>query len=151
MRSMRNSEMKRILCYGDSNTWGYNPVTQDRFDTHERWTGSLQQALGSNCVVIEEGLNGRTTVWDDPIEGYKNGAAYLIPCLTTHRPLDLVIIMLGTNDLKPPVVIRGRKGAFRQFRRVFLSRRQSGDAASPGTLLSSRAVDDRVRRNLAVQ
>jgi len=92
--------MKRILCYGDSNTWGYNPVTQDRFGKHERWTGQLSQALGHDYDVIEEGLNGRTTVWDDPIEGYKNGREYLIPCLETHKPLDLVIIFLGVNDLK---------------------------------------------------
>ncbi len=92
--------MKRILCYGDSNTWGYNPVTQDRFDKYERWTGQLSQALGGNYDVIEEGLNGRTTVWDDPIEGYKNGREYLIPCLESHKPLDLVITFLGVNDLK---------------------------------------------------
>ncbi len=92
--------MKRILCYGDSNTWGYNPVTQERFDKNERWTGQLSRMLGSNYDVIEEGLNGRTTVWDDPIEGYKNGRDYLIPCLESHKPLDLVIILLGTNDLK---------------------------------------------------
>ena len=92
--------VKRILCYGDSNTWGYNPVTQDRYDTFERWTGQLTQALGSGYDVIEEGLNGRTTVWDDPIEGYKNGREYLIPCLETHKPLELVIIFLGVNDLK---------------------------------------------------
>ena len=64
--------------------------------------------------MIEEGLNGRTTVWDDPIEGYKNGKDYLIPCLETHRPLDLVIIMLGTNDLKTalqPLRLRHRQGA----------------------------------------
>ncbi|HXQ38017.1 MAG TPA: SGNH/GDSL hydrolase family protein [Anaerolineales bacterium] len=92
--------MKRVLCYGDSNTWGYNPVTQDRFDKHERRTGQLSQTLGSNYDVIEEGLNGRTTVWDDPIEGYKNGRDYIIPCLESHQPLDLVIIFLGVNDLK---------------------------------------------------
>ena len=92
--------MKRILCYGDSNTWGYNPVTQDRFEKHERWTGQLSRALGDDYDVIEEGLNGRTTVWDDPIEGYKNGREYLIPCLESHKPLDLVIILLGVNDLK---------------------------------------------------
>ncbi|MCL5998585.1 MAG: SGNH/GDSL hydrolase family protein [Chloroflexi bacterium] len=92
--------MKTVLCYGDSNTWGYNPVTRDRFPRDDRWTGVLRQTLGGDYLVIEEGLNGRTTVWDDPIEGYKNGATYLIPCLETHRPLDLVIIMLGTNDLK---------------------------------------------------
>ncbi|RME79682.1 MAG: hydrolase [Chloroflexi bacterium] len=92
--------MKTILCYGDSNTWGYDPVMGDRFPPHVRWTGVLQQLLGETYRVIEEGLNGRTTVWDDPIEGYKSGKTYLIPCLESHRPLDLVIIMLGTNDLK---------------------------------------------------
>ena len=92
--------MKTILCYGDSNTWGYNPATQARFSRDERWAGVLRLALGDAYLVIEEGLNGRTTVWDDPIEGYKNGKEYLIPCLTTHKPLDLVIILLGTNDLK---------------------------------------------------
>lgn len=92
--------MKRILCYGDSNTWGFNPVTRERYDKYERWVGQLSQALGSDYDVIEEGLGGRTTVWDDPIEGYKNGREYLIPCLESHKPLDLVIILLGTNDLK---------------------------------------------------
>ena len=92
--------MKRVLCYGDSNTWGYNPVTQDRFGKSERWTGQLSRALGSSYDIIEEGLNGRTTVWDDPIEGYKNGREYLIPCLETHKPIDLVIIFLGVNELK---------------------------------------------------
>ena len=92
--------MKRILCYGDSNTWGYDPVTQDRFDRDTRWPGALRNALGEGYEVIEEGLGGRTTVWDDPIEGYKNGQTYLIPCLASHAPLDLVILMLGTNDLK---------------------------------------------------
>jgi lysophospholipase L1-like esterase len=92
--------MKRILCYGDSNTWGYDPVTKDRFDEYTRWTRVLGNTLGAAYEIIEEGLSGRTTVWNDPIEGYKNGKEYLIPCLETHRPLDLVILMLGTNDLK---------------------------------------------------
>jgi lysophospholipase L1-like esterase len=92
--------MKRILCYGDSNTWGYDPVNLNRFDENTRWTRVLGKTLGGEYEIIEEGLNGRTTVWDDPIEGYKNGMTYLIPCLETHRPLDLVTLMLGTNDLK---------------------------------------------------
>jgi lysophospholipase L1-like esterase len=91
---------KIILCYGDSNTWGYNPANQKRFRREERWTGVLRKALGEGYVVIEEGLNGRTTVWDDPIEEYRNGKEYLIPCLMSHKPIDLVVIMLGTNDLK---------------------------------------------------
>lgn len=92
--------MKTILCYGDSNTWGYNPATGERFSRDERWPGVLRQELGEGYEIIEEGLCGRTTVWDDPIEGYKSGKEYLIPCLETHKPLDLVVIMLGTNDLK---------------------------------------------------
>jgi len=92
--------MKRILCYGDSNTWGFDPVTQDRFDAETRWPRVLGQALGRDYEVIEEGLGGRTTVWDDSVEGYRNGREYLIPCLESHRPLDVVIILLGTNDLK---------------------------------------------------
>lgn len=92
--------MKTILCYGDSNTWGFNPATRERFSISERWTGVLLRELGPSFRVAEEGLNGRTTVWDDPIEGYKNGKEYLIPCLETHRPIDLVVLMLGTNDLK---------------------------------------------------
>ena len=92
--------MKTILCYGDSNTWGTDPAGKGRFERDERWPGVLRQALGEGYLVIEEGLGGRTTVWDDPIEGYKNGKEYLIPCLNTHKPLDLAIILLGTNDLK---------------------------------------------------
>ena len=96
--TMRNEKV--ILCYGDSNTWGYNPATQERYARDERWPGVLQQELGEGYVVIAEGLNGRTTVWDDPIEEYRNGKEYLIPCLRSHMPVDLVVIMLGTNDLK---------------------------------------------------
>jgi lysophospholipase L1-like esterase len=60
----------------------------------------MSKALGSDFYVIEEGLPGRTTVWDDPIEGDRNGKIYLPPCLESHSPIDLVILMLGTNDLK---------------------------------------------------
>jgi len=91
---------KRVLCFGDSNTWGYNPHTQERYDEQTRWTRVLARSLGPEYEIIEEGLNGRTTVWDDPIEGFKNGYSYLIPCLESHCPLDLVVILLGTNDLK---------------------------------------------------
>ena len=65
--------MKTVLCYGDSNTWGYDPSTAQRYAMDERWTGVLRQEIGNGYLIIEEGLNGRTTVWDDPIEGYKNG------------------------------------------------------------------------------
>jgi lysophospholipase L1-like esterase len=91
---------KTILCYGDSNTWGFVPGSQgDRFDWEVRWPGVLQSELGSKYRIVEEGLSGRTTVLDNPLEPYRSGREYLIPCLQSHRPLDLVVIFLGTNDL----------------------------------------------------
>ena len=92
--------MKRIMCFGDSNTWGWDPINKIRFPEDVRWTGVLEKELGEGYKIIEEGLNGRTTVWDDPIEGDKSGKAHLPVCLETHNPLDLVVLMLGTNDLK---------------------------------------------------
>ena len=92
--------MKTILCYGDSNTYGYNPANGMRYPKNVRWPGCLGILLGNEYEVIEEGCNGRTTVFDDPIEGWKNGLDYLRPCLNTHKPIDLVIMMLGSNDLK---------------------------------------------------
>lgn len=92
--------MKTILCYGDSNTYGYNPVNGMRYPADVRWTGRLQMMLGKDFCVVEEGCNGRTTVYDDPEEGWKNGLGYLRPCLNSHKPVDIVILMLGSNDLK---------------------------------------------------
>lgn len=93
--------MRTILYYGDSNTWGSDPETGERFAPDVCWPGVLARELGDGFRVIEEGLSGRTTVRDDPIEGaHKNGRAYLRACLESHRPIDLVTLMLGTNDLK---------------------------------------------------
>ena len=99
--------MKNILCFGDSNTWGYDPATQTRFSKDIRWTGVLQQLLGSKYNVIEEGLNGRTT---NVNEKQDHGLGYFRPfrsamdllsvLIETNSPLDLIIVMLGTNDLK---------------------------------------------------
>lgn len=97
--------MKTILCYGDSNTWGTiprwqdSPIPSDRYDEDTRWTQRLAKALGAEYRIIEEGLGGRTTIYDVIGEPEKNGLPYLKPCLLSHRPLDLVVIMLGTNDL----------------------------------------------------
>lgn len=92
--------MKTILCYGDSNTYGYNPETGYRYPYEQRWTSILQNNLKNSAIVIPEGLNGRTTCFEDQIRPGRNGAVYLDPCLHTHGPLDLVILMLGTNDMK---------------------------------------------------
>lgn len=92
--------MKRIVCYGDSNTWGYIPGTGDRFDADTRWTALLQKKLGSEYCVIEAGMNARTTSFDDPFCDYLNGRKGLMYTLLAAKPVDLLIISLGTNDLK---------------------------------------------------
>jgi lysophospholipase L1-like esterase len=98
--------MKTIVCYGDSNTWGYIPKTEqtdwadNRYDKEIRWPGVLQKALGSNYCIEEEGLNGRTTIFNDPLDQRRNGLAYIDTCLLTKMPVDMVILMLGTNDVK---------------------------------------------------
>ena len=91
---------RTILCYGDSNTYGYNPENGARFPRDLRWTGRLQSLLGDDYVVVEEGCNGRTTVMEDMEEPWKSGEEPLRAILNTHKPLDLVILMLGTNDMK---------------------------------------------------
>lgn len=92
--------MTTILCYGDSNTYGSIPGSGNRFSRDERWPGVMRRRLGPAVEVIEEGLSGRTTVWDDPFVDGRNGLTYLRPCLAAHAPIDLVVLMLGTNDLK---------------------------------------------------
>lgn len=96
-----NPNSIKILCYGDSNTWGQNPKEKGaRYPVNIRWTGLLQKKLGDEYEIVEEGLSGRTTTLDgDPREG-KNGNTYLKPCLETHNPIHIVVLMLGTNDLK---------------------------------------------------
>ena len=91
--------MSTILCFGDSNTWGAVPNEDRRYGMTERWTALLRSYLPSHYELIEEGQPGRTTVHDDPFELERNGLRYLMPCLDSHVP-DLVVIMLGTNDLK---------------------------------------------------
>lgn len=91
---------KNILCYGDSMSWGIIPGTRQRHPYEKRWPGMLQQLLGPAVRVIEECINGRTTVWDDPFRPGRNGRDLLVPLLHSHAPLDLVILFLGTNDLQ---------------------------------------------------
>jgi lysophospholipase L1-like esterase len=97
---------KVILCFGDSNTWGYDPIASSdspfpkRHPWPKRWTGVCSEILGEGFRVIEEGQNGRTTVHEDPLMPNTNGQVYLPSCLESHKPIDLVVVMLGTNDLK---------------------------------------------------
>ena len=91
-------DRRRLVFYGDSNTYAYDPFTHGRYPYDKRWTTLLGGMLGSRYEVIAEGLNGRTTAYDRPGAAWKNGASSLVSCLGTHKPVDYVIIMLGTND-----------------------------------------------------
>lgn len=91
---------KRVLCYGDSITWGFNPETKQRFGPDIRWPALLQAQM-PQLTIIEEGLNGRTAGVDDPQAlSNRNGSAFLHTLLDSHQPLDIVILMLGVNDTK---------------------------------------------------
>ena len=97
---------KHIVCYGDSNTHGACRDPEDsadhgsRFNENERWTCLLQKKLGDDFLVLEEGLSGRTCAFDDPLHEGLSGVMHITPILMSHEPVDLLIIMLGTNDTK---------------------------------------------------
>lgn len=91
---------KHIVCFGDSNTHGYRADNSGRYNEEERWTCLLGQKLGPDYLILEEGLSGRTTCFEDPLHEGMSGLSYIYPCLMSHEPVDLLIIMLGTNDTK---------------------------------------------------
>ncbi|GAB2644850.1 SGNH/GDSL hydrolase family protein [Vibrio panuliri] len=93
------SGLNSVLCFGDSNTWGYIPLVGGRYPVEQRWTSLLEQMLPDNWRVINEGLPGRTTGFHESIHNPHSGLGYFLPCLEKHQP-DVVVIMLGTNDLQ---------------------------------------------------
>ncbi|MBE7496412.1 MAG: SGNH/GDSL hydrolase family protein [Verrucomicrobiaceae bacterium] len=133
--------MKTILCFGDSNTWGFIPESileshPRRHPPEVRWTGVLARELGAGFRVIEEGQNGRTTVHDDPFAVSRNAKPVLPAILESHKPLDLVILMLGTNDLKQ--ILNVSPGEIAMGVKVLAQMILSGDAgiaAKPPKLL----------------
>lgn len=98
--SVKECDLMNILCFGDSNTWGYRPDRKGRFDENTRWTGLLQQKLGPEYHIIEEGLCGRTTIFQDELRENRRGLDMVGATVEIHNPIDLMIIMLGTNDCK---------------------------------------------------
>src|SRR5437764_8235049 len=92
--------MRTVVCFGDSNTWGYMPGSNgERFPREVRWPNRLQALLGDEWEVIAEGLSGRTATFERPDSEGRNGLPYLLPCLLSHGPVDAVVIFLGTNDV----------------------------------------------------
>jgi lysophospholipase L1-like esterase len=135
----RISIVRTIVCFGDSNTYGANAVDQARYPREVRWTGVMRRTLGAEFEVIEEGLGGRTTMFVDPLGDDRSGAPYLQPCLWSHAPVDLVTIMLGTNDLKSAYRLRASEIALAAGHLVDLARRSLAGPAgtSPRVLLIS--------------
>jgi lysophospholipase L1-like esterase len=140
LKYFKGACMKTILCYGDSNTWGYIPGDSGkRYDHKTRWTMVLKKLLNEGCPsedpaywVVEEGQNGRTTCREDPVDGDKNGCRQLLPILESHKPIDIVVIALGTNDLKvrfSPTPEDIAKGALRLAEAVQTSKAGPGDGA----------------------
>ena len=115
---------KSILCYGDSNTFGHRPTDGQRYPYGVRWTSLLAENLGKDFQVIEAGLNSRTTVIDDEVEKYRNGLKYIEVVVEMNWPLDLVILMLGTNDMKVRYqaqavdIAEGARSIVREIRRL---------------------------------
>lgn len=138
----------RILCYGDSNTWGYVSGSSIlRYGNDERWTKILSSLLGEEYEVIEEGLNSRTIISDDTRIGKegRNGYSYLIPCLDSHDPIDLVILFLGTNELKNVYNNTAREigDMFENYLvKTVINRKSVIDKSSPKLLIIPPAVID---------
>ncbi|GAA0799512.1 hypothetical protein DWX43_13810 [Clostridium sp. AF19-22AC] len=128
---------KRILCFGDSNTWGAIPGDSARHPQDVRWTGVLQRELGEDYQVIEEGYNGRTSVHDDVVEGRLAGITYFAPCCDSQSPLDLIILMLGTNDLKARFAVNPETIAFGFGRYLDVLKTVPMDGKKPEVLLVS--------------
>ena len=129
--------MPVIVAFGDSNTWGSDPATGARFPRARRWPTVMERELGPEFEVIAEGLRGRTTVHDDPIEPYRSGAEALPSCLMSHAPVDLVILALGCNDLKKRFSVSAFDIADGAARLIFLARAygEGPDGRPPRILL----------------
>jgi lysophospholipase L1-like esterase len=151
----RASQEITLLCFGDSNTWGYAPLTGERYAWRERWTGRLQLALGESGRIVEEGLNGRTTVWDEPFRPGRNGSRVLEILLASHKPVDWLLLMLGTNDLKRIYRATAADAALGMARLIELARRgQTGPRGGEPRILviappPMGALSERMRQNFS--
>lgn len=128
--------MTRILVYGDSLSWGYDAATGGRFPIDKVWPAVMAADLGPGTDVVVEALPGRTTVFDSPYAPGRNGAKMLLPLLESHGPLDLVILMLGTNDLQEPLGLSARHAASGLWTLIDIALRSAcGPAGAPPKVL----------------
>ncbi|TYC52557.1 GDSL family lipase [Rhodobacterales bacterium] len=128
-----------VVCFGDSLTWGFDPVDRSRYGHDVRWTRLLQKELGAGFHVIEEGLNSRTTVFEDPVKGDKSGLQHLGMIRKSHMPIDILVIMLGTNDLQARFGMNAETIATAMGRLLDFARRSTDDVEgrAPKVLLMS--------------
>ena len=131
--------MKTILCYGDSITWGSDAETGGRHAFADRWPNVLQEALGPDIQIIAEGLRGRTTAFDEHLADCdRNGARILPTVLYTHAPIDLVIILLGSNDMKPAIAgtaLAAMQGMRRLVELIKFNAMRDGQSEPPAVLI----------------
>lgn len=130
--------MYTVVCFGDTNTWGYDNRTGRRLDYDKRWTGLLAKQLGSEFLVVEEGLPGRATV-EDPVEAGKNAKAHIGPCLESHGPIDVFVMMLGQPDLKKRFSLTAHDIAMgvEELAKIVLSSNKGRDCNAPKLLIVS--------------
>lgn len=136
---MERTAMKTILCYGDSNTWGFDGECGGRFDLDTRWTGRLARLLPDGYRVVEEGLCGRTTAYELPLEPLRNGWTWFPAALASADPVDLLVLMLGTNDRRRSLRISAQESAIAMERYIQLARAAElwGGSRTPQILLIS--------------
>ncbi len=133
----------RILCFGDSNTFGYIPGRGGRYDRHTRWPGRLQELLGSEYQVREEGLCGRTTIYEDRLEPDRCGLDHIRGAVEKNGPLDLLIIMLGSNDCKAQFGASAAEIA-EGLRQVMEKAKESGAGDSRVLLVAPAVITERI-------
>lgn len=131
---------KTVLIFGDSNSWGWNPGNDlvsaiKRWDDDIRWGGVMQKELGDDYKIIIDGLNGRTTVWDDPIEEYRCGKNQIVPSMDAHAPFDMIIIFVGSNDLKVRYSVSPQDIANSAGLLVQKAQKQAGDFTGEAKIL----------------
>lgn len=129
--------MKNVVFYGDSNTWGFDPRTGKRYPFEKRWTSICAEALGPDFFCIPSGMNGRMTIFDDPLKGCRNGFEGLDYVLQTHKPIDLFVLMLGTNDLKKTDA-KGSAAGLEQLVQKLISANERYNLSSPVFLNGAR-------------
>ena len=135
-----NPVARRVLCFGDSNTWGYIPGTDhQRYPANVRWTGVLQSLLGDGYEIVEEGLNSRGILKGDDRPGKEGTSSieYILPCLDSHDPLDYVVVLLGTNELKSGYGLSSQEVGenLRSFLRLVASRHSQSGHSIPEVIV----------------